>query len=117
MGYPEVSRMESLLRKTSARNMALLELLKQMYNILLIFGVSFKTIKWLKKLCHMLALREMEFLRDPQCLKSDLVQGRPPNAPVAKLCRGAQAGEGRAAEVPGVGLWKYCGLQRNTQGR
>lgn len=94
-------------------SMALLKLLKQTHSILLIFRVSFKTIKLLKMLCQVLETQGVEFLRDPQRLKSDLVQGRLLDVPVAKLCRGPMLA-GIGPERSTVRLWEcYC-LPRNT---
>lgn len=79
---------KNMLRKSSALSMALLELLKQIHTILLTFRVSFKTMKLLKMLCQVLAPQEMEFLRESWCLKSDLVQGTPPDAPALNFATG-----------------------------
>lgn len=92
---------KNMLRKSSALSMALLELLKQIHTILLTFRVSFKTMKLLKMLCQVLAPQEMEFLRESWCLKSDLVQGTPPDAPALKLCHGPRLVGGEEQRHPG----------------
>lgn len=53
----------------------------------------------------MLETQGVEFLRDPQCLKSDFVQGRPPDVPTPKLCHGpVLAGVGAEASRVRLGM-------------
>lgn len=102
VGHPAMSLTGSV-PTTPALSLTLSELLKQTL-VVSIFRVSFKTGKLLRRLHQGLVPQEVEFLRDPLCPKSELVQGRPRDAPVAKLCRGPRLVGERSRGVQGATL-------------